>query len=527
MYKMLVVDDILYAVEGVVGSHDWTTLGIDETLEAYDVPTAVKIMESRPIDVLICDIEMPEKNGFDLLEWVVEHSPRTVAILLTGHAEFEYAKRAIRLGSFEYLLKPVDYDELYRTVAMALGEVSKEQESERFRDRYNEQVVKWEAQLPLLVERFWQDVVNQRLLLTPETLGRMLELYRIPEEAVGRVIPVLISVEEWKGELSARDEEIMEYALRNAAKDILLHSGGAVVQDRNGINIAILYGGASALFEAELQQACDAYLEVCRTYFGCQLSCYIGAAVTIADVASQVKALKGLERRNVGTPHSVQFLSKAGDERSPHFAAASFQDWGVLLESCKREELLRRIESYFAEVEKELSHHELYEEFHYGFLYMLHSLFHRKGLTLSDVYESGMQPPVGRQQWKGWALRLAGEGIDYLERHDASSSALIRKIKTYIREHLDGPCTREDIAASVYLNPAYLSRLFKKETGSTLSDYIAAERMSKAKKLLAETQLKIVNISEAVGFANFSYFTQSFKKVVGMVPQEYRKNFQG
>lgn len=156
-----------------------------------------------------------------------------------------------------------------------------------------------------------------------------------------------------------------------------------------------------------------------------------------------------------------------------------------------------------------------------------HSLFHRKGLAMSDVFGSGMRPPAGRQQWKGWALRVAGEGIDYLERYGASSSALIRKIKAYVREHLDGPCTREDIAAFMYLNPAYLSRLFKKETGITLSDYIAAERMNKAKKLLVETQLKIVNVSEAVGYANFSYFTQSFKKIVGMVPQEYRKKFLG
>lgn len=146
---------------------------------------------------------------------------------------------------------------------------------------------------------------------------------------------------------------------------------------------------------------------------------------------------------------------------------------------------------------------------------------------MSDVFGSGMRPPAGRQQWKGWTLRMAGEGIDYLERYGASSSALIRKIKAYVREHLDGPCTREDIAAFMYLNPAYLSRLFKKETGITLSDYIAAERMNKAKKLLVETQLKIVNVSEAVGYANFSYFTQSFKKIVGMVPQEYRKKFLG
>ena len=80
----------------------------------------------------------------------------------------------------------------------------------------------------------------------------------------------------------------------------------------------------------------------------------------------------------------------------------------------------------------------------------------------------------------------------------------------------------QQLADMVYLAPSYLSSLFKKETGQNLSKYIKQYRMEKAKELLTGTNMKIVNISEQVGYPNVSYFVQSFREYFGISPQKFR-----
>lgn len=102
------------------------------------------------------------------------------------------------------------------------------------------------------------------------------------------------------------------------------------------------------------------------------------------------------------------------------------------------------------------------------------------------------------------------------------SSATVTKIRQYIRSRLSEEITRDELAAYVYLNPAYLSRLFKKETGLSISDVIIQERLQKAKQLLEETELKITDIAEQVGYTSLGSFSNLFKRVVGTTPQQYR-----
>ncbi|MNG22693.1 Bifunctional transcriptional activator/DNA repair enzyme AdaA [compost metagenome] len=92
-----------------------------------------------------------------------------------------------------------------------------------------------------------------------------------------------------------------------------------------------------------------------------------------------------------------------------------------------------------------------------------------------------------------------------------------------MQTHISQDLTREDIAAFLHFNPAYLSRLFKKETGLSLSDYIMDQRMKQAKRLLSESDLKVSDVAEITGYRNFSYFSKLFKKQEGFTPQEFRK----
>lgn len=104
-----------------------------------------------------------------------------------------------------------------------------------------------------------------------------------------------------------------------------------------------------------------------------------------------------------------------------------------------------------------------------------------------------------------------------------SVSESVLHIQQYIELHLSEELSRSTLAESFGFNPEYLSTIFKKETGDTLSDYIQKKRLSVARKLLLQTNLPISLISQSCGYETLSYFSTVFRQKMGMSPREYRK----
>ena len=120
-------------------------------------------------------------------------------------------------------------------------------------------------------------------------------------------------------------------------------------------------------------------------------------------------------------------------------------------------------------------------------------------------------------QWNGEAEKIMDQ-IRYMEKTDL----IIEDIRHYIGEHLD-EVTRSSISEVFYLSPNYLSKLFRKEMGVSLSEYIQGQRMARAKRLLLQTELSISQIAAETGYPSFAHFSKQFKKFVGMTPGEYRR----
>lgn len=123
--NILLVDDEDVTLRAIKAGVDWSSIGIENIYTATNIKWAKKIMEEQimekqTIDVLLCDIDMPYGNGIDMLAWVKENYPDVVFLFLTCHAEFQYARQAIALGAFDYLLKPVPYTELEQILAGAI-----------------------------------------------------------------------------------------------------------------------------------------------------------------------------------------------------------------------------------------------------------------------------------------------------------------------------------------------------------------------------------------------------------------------
>lgn len=533
MYRVLIVDDQYFALLGLQQGVDWKGLDVTEVCLAENVDEAVESLQHQQVDLLICDIEMPGKSGLELLAWVEEHSRDTQTVMLTCHADFEYAQRAIHHGAFHYLLKPVDYAELRRVAGEALEEVSRQKEQQQFKVLMQDYQRKWKLQLPLLVERFWQDILSHRESLHSHSLHRSLETYGLRFEPEDRFVVVLLGLEQWKQHLSARDEVIMEYALRNIAGELILQGlEGVVLQHHAGHNLAILYERSAGVpIGAVLEHNCRRFIQECQRLFQCSLSTYLSPAVPLAEIVDAYAYVTGREQSNMTRSGQVFTTGHPvpGRLAEPLSGAAPlhmFTEWATMLELGELEELERRVKQWLGR-ETNVWTREAHDQFIHGILLVVYSVLTKKGLTLQESAdlkrladkESYPKHLAGLQAWTGECLTAAGQ---LLRASNSLSSAVVAKVSQYIQSRLSEEITREELAAHVYLNPAYLSRMFKKETGLSLWDAIIQERIREAKRLLEETEYKITDVAERVGYTSLGSFSNLFKRIVGVTPQQYR-----
>ena len=129
--KVLVVDDLYACVQDVIEGVNWDSMGVTRTFAAYNVAGAKEILLAQPIGLMLCDIEMPPGSGLDLLRWTREEGMDVECIFLSSHAEFEYARTAMAIGGFDYLLQPARYEEIEAAVRRAIGKI---EEKQRVRD---------------------------------------------------------------------------------------------------------------------------------------------------------------------------------------------------------------------------------------------------------------------------------------------------------------------------------------------------------------------------------------------------------
>lgn len=535
MYSLLVVDDEDIAVRGIVQGIDWSELPISSIHTAYDAEEAQAILKEHTIHIMLSDIDMPNQSGIELLEWVNEHSPQSVTIFLTGHADFKYAQQAVQLDCFEYLLKPIDHSALKACVSKALDKVREAEQLEEIRSTYELFYEQWNKQRPVLIERLWQDVLHYRQSAAPKQLDVELQNYALPISAESPLRLVLISIEQWREEWSARDEEIMTYGVKNAAEELILQGKpGHIVQDGNGVLFVLFYGvqEAEELSADAVEERCRAFIMQCKGMLNCHLSCYIGEQAMVWQIRSSAERLLELERINVS--HTCTVIKERDNKALPEFSAppqARFADWELLLESGKQRELSLRIDECFDQLQECKIDYTYMASFYYGYMDMLFRWLNKKSLQITEVFtkrewEISEQVLKSLTRMRAWTQQLSLQATEYASRNGKDVSQVVWKVQRYMEEHLGEEFSREEIAEQVFLNPAYLSRLFRRETGFSLTDYLVRLRIDRARIGLEKTNERISDIALAVGYANFSHFSKLFKKITGFTPQEYRKKYQ-
>ena len=520
MHSLLIVDDENYVIEDIKNSFRWNEIGISDVFAACNVFQAQQVFMQHDISILLCDIEMPGGNGLELLSWVRRNHPKTETVFLTCHADFAYAKQAIRLGCYDYLLKPVVYEELKAVLAKLLGKIEKTTETQEasgdFRMIYQ----------PLLLERFWLDVINREIPPDPDSFSKAADKRMIPFSPDIPITPLLICVQRWHSKQSLQEEKTMEFGLKNIAGEMFAgeNKNGLFIQIRRGELLGILVEPSETRLEAE----CERYIEICNQNLSCDLSCYLSSGILPNELADAVERLIETERDNVAYYNKVFRIEKdAGHEAAAH--NVDMNVWANLLEDGKTAAVVSGAETYLNRRirEKDMDYRVLYQ-FQQDFSQMIYSSLSGKGIAAHQLFgdktsiELNQKAVHSVSEMVDWIQYVVNKAVNYSTEVEKSQT-VVSKLQKYLNANLNQELTRDSIASMVYLNPDYLDRMFKKETGVTAARYLTNERVAAAKRMLSQTDLPINQIAESVGYSKLSNFSAMFKKMCGVTPFMFRK----
>lgn len=530
--KILIVDDEYLILNELKNNINWTELGIEKILTAQSIVQAKNIISQNDIEIILCDIELPEGSGLDLLAWVKDNHPNIETLILTCHADFSYAKQAVNLGCHDYILKPVQYHELEAAISKAIKKINAEV---KLQEHYNYGDY-WLKHLPLMIERFWFHIVNQSIAPNITAIVEAAEVRNIPFSAEMKFLPLVIENRRWHQPMDLLNQKIMEFAMKNVAGETIYIQGetGLIFDYDRNLYIAILSEPKDSVFELEtLHQSCAFFIESCNQYLGCDLNCYIGEFAYANVISDMVSQLLEMQRDNVAHDNCILYLNASYNKITPaRNLTPDLKFWEILLSDGYHEKVIDESIKYLGRLLQTSSvDAPSLRQFDFEFMQMIYSVMKRNNIDYHELlgdkeavrlHGEALQSIKSMETWISYILEKIQSHLQDI--NDQGAGAITKEVVRIVKKEIYQNISRNDIADMVHLNPDYLDRIFKKETGISVTRFIVGEKINIAKRLLAETELPVTILATKLGYTNISHFSSVFKKSTGLNPVDYRKS---
>ena len=529
MNKVLIVDDESIIREGL-RSFPWKRYGCRLVGEAEDGEEGLLLAEVLQPDIVVCDIKMPGMDGITLAQKLQESHPDTGIILLTGYEEFSYAKAAMQAGIRDYILKPTDSDALGASLCRLGALLETRKEKRLYYEKMERQMVRMQ---PFLQARLVDDLLDGRYL-SEEAAKETMALYDI-EEGTYLIVSVLASPGE-AGELAApKDRQLFFLAIENICHEIFSHSARDAIGSGPSGKMAYL------LVFGQNSSPKNSVLAVCRACEKAQQAVkrFLNASISfgISRLARQLMDLREAgEQARTALDHGF-FVGKDSIVSFDDLNLHTQEEWILPGQSDHVRSLVQAgdesgIQRFFDELRLLLSNkaggniQQMKSQIILLTLYAVHSTM---GISTSpDNTEEllFLQKALGCST-KHQLLELSFQEISRAARQNREGNSsrcddIGMQMEQYIRAHYAEDLSLDLLAEHFYLSTAYISRLLKKRTGRGFLEILTDIRMEQAKWLLSSGTYRVHQVAEMVGYRDFSYFIQVFRKRHGMTPNDYK-----
>ncbi|MEK5056953.1 response regulator [Paenibacillus shunpengii] len=543
MLQILLVDDEKSVVETLAETIPWESCGIGTVHEALSGAVALEIMENHDIDIVMTDIRMPEMSGIALITAIHERWPHVQTILLSGYADFEYAKQAMAQESFDYLLKPVSDEDLIETVQRLVNRIKQKWETAA---SYQRAMHAFQENLPLLQSTMLHELLTGKTY-SEQALSDKLELLELPYSVGEELGMMVIRMEEHLTEMGNQDLSLMEYAICNIISEVMQHHFHIWhTKDVHDYLVVLASVKQAAPKGSTKDEKPQALLEHYAAQIQTNVQLYLKGAISISvshwgkfphEIGEIYEGAVRSMRKRMGQVRGLFVTASDDPDVHPIPAIRSLYKPPTLislLEAGRFDDVEQKIELIFEELLQSGEYHDIAEttiEVYHALAGAFAYIIHKNGKQISSVLPADkfryFQAPsyATAQQLKDWSIRtLHTISQDAEQELKDNHSTIVRSVKSFVDQHLDGDVSLPAIAEYVHLHPVYLSKVYKAETGEALTAYVYRLRMEKAAYYLRSSSAKVFEIAELVGYNNTAYFIRVFKKFYDVTPQEYREN---
>ncbi len=511
--KVLIVDDEYLLRQHIIRSIQWDQLGMEVVGEARNTENALKQVAELKPDIVLTDINMPKENGIALAETLRRDYPEICIIIITGYGEFEYAKAAIGAGVFRYLLKPIDVESYTHVLSEAKQEIIRKRTQKQLANAMSNML--WEEQRSHSLMRAMMDGSTEYFSGILEEYGEKLN------EA-----PLMVTVcraemrqEKPDGEpnslvasFAAFCDEIQTTVFFDVPKHVMFRNAQEIICISN------------------TEEACIGNIvERCRL-----LSSHLtlGNSGTGAGFENLPRLYREavwalgqkfvLPKDNVFVYRKAEFAKSVAGRIDPNLLLTELR----MNDQAKIHEM---IQMEFEALKASNVSREVYRAVVWNLMFILNEFALESGGMAFHIDE--MVEVIESKQMVNELLSFSLDIFDKTLAEAKNERGIRRNERVQQAKNLIGKRYMEiglslnEVAACLFVNAAYLSSLFKRETGVSMMEYINHLRLSKAKDMLVKNpKLSIQEIAHAVGYNNEYYFMRCFKKRYGVSPNQCSKN---
>lgn len=524
MYKVFLVDDEPFIVEGLYSILDWSDFQLEIIGSAENGKDALDQLRDHPADLLITDITMPEMTGLELIREARALFPDLKIIILSGYNEFNYVKEGMKYGIENYLLKPINVEELKQTLKNTVDKIEStqtqamaHQDMDILRSNILNRWVNGQIQTEELLER-------------GQLLGLQVSHGFFETAVIKPMIPPGSQPDDMIQYRNEKLDQVYQRVRSMTEHDEATHGICFVDWDSD---IVVVFGCGSEAEQHEIEDAFSQLMDQLRIIYPFELLVSMGELQSGLDGAAEsYRDAKKIQQFFLISPHHIVLTSKRIEELK-HQSGSSIHtpDWGEysrLLLSLQQEELLEKIGADLDRLSctEGITPHQVQNRVVEMIIWFKQVI---KEANLPDPEEAegyksifaGVFSSLTMDELKQQVTLAAQNVMGYLKEQQ-SLSPVVKQVLAQIHEHYADELSLKLLGQEYNINPVYLGQLFHRETGKTLSDYVNSYRIEKAKELLKRSNLKVQEVARMTGYLDNSYFFRQFKKYVGVSPAEFK-----
>lgn len=502
MYKAMIIDDEEMIRWGIHDLLDWEAEGFVLCEDGKDGRDGLRKLLACQPELALVDIKMPGIGGLEMIHEAREAGYKGCFIILTGYAEFEFAKQAIGYGVKEYLLKPIEEKELQCCVQRIRDELD-QKEGERVYHSTNENIAK---------EELLRRIVLQ--MDTREELEKEMKRYRV---SFGEKI-LCVAI------LTDRDLLVHKEDGKFQEKVKVFLQDREIYHEKMVMDNQIVLVGFDIDYKTWAEQLSRRNEWLGKRLAGEGLLIAVGHNVSQwYDLCYSYEFAKFMLEQEFLFGH-YDVLSISTIEQQENVECLSAEQFMLLIEVGDLDGIREGVDKFEIYCRKNLMKEmDIKIQIMYNLMMIRNNLEKKYGNLNGQITE--LMEKMNQSEKLELLIELYGKVLQDMCRQIGSddSATVIKRMYYYMEKNYNQDLKVEGFAKMFNYNSNYLGKIFRREMGESFNNILDTIRIANAKRLLLETDMKVYQISEQVGYSNIDYFYLKFKKYVGISPKEYKK----